>query len=191
MPTNESAQYYQNNLSDNPADFQAFAAPAMRQYNEDIMPGIAEQYAGMGAGGTSSSGFQNAQIQGATDLSERLGALRAQLRQSSAQGLQNIRSQSAQGLQGISSQALGNYSQNMTTQQGTEGLGSQIAPLVGTVAGAYFGGAPGAMAGHQAGQMLNNSMSGNKVGANTSPYGGSSWVPQSSPRLGQTSWRGA
>jgi hypothetical protein len=85
-----SADYYRNLLSDNPEDLKAFAAPELRRYNEEIVPGLSEQFAGMGSGGLSSSGFRNAQIQGATDLSERLGAIRANLRQSGAQGLTNI-----------------------------------------------------------------------------------------------------
>lgn len=125
----ESADYYRNNLSDNPADLAAYAAPALRQYNEEIVPGLSEQFAGMGAGGLSSSGFRNAQIQGATDLSERIGQIRANLRQQSAQGLQNI------GQIG-----LGNYSQNMVTEQGTQGLLPQVAPAIGTAAATYWGG---------------------------------------------------
>lgn len=164
----QAADYYRNLLSDDSADYNAFAAPALRQYNQDIVPGIAEQFAGMGSGGLSSSGFRNAQIQGATDLSERLGAIRANLRQSGAQGLQNI---GQLGLQ--------NYSQNMTTQPGTEGFLSQVAPLVGTAAGAYFGGPAGAALGGSIGNWFSGKMSGgNSVGANTSPYGSG---PQASP----------
>ena len=157
-----SADYYRGLLSDDSADFDAFAAPQLRQYNQDIVPGISEQFAGMGAGGLSSSGFRNAQVQGATDLSERLGALRANLRQSGAQGLQNI------GQLG-----LGNYSQNMETQPGTEGLLSTISPLAGQVAAAYAGGPLGGQIQSWFGGK------GNKVGGNTSPYGGS--APQASP----------
>lgn len=86
----ESADYYRSILGDNPQQMGAFYAPHLRQYNEEIVPGLAEQFAGMGAGGLSSSGFRNAQIQGAVDLTERLAAIRAQLRQASAQGLTNI-----------------------------------------------------------------------------------------------------
>ena len=118
----DAADYYRNNLSDNPADFDAFAAPALRQYNQDIMPGISEQFAGMGAGGLSSSGFRNAQVQGATDLSERLGALRA-----------NLRQQSAQGLQGIGQAGLQNFSQNMETQPGTQGFLPWAAETAGNI----------------------------------------------------------
>ncbi len=164
-----SADYYRNLLSDDSADFNAFAAPQLRQYNQDIMPGISEQFAGMGAGGLSSSGFRNAQVQGATDLSERLGAIRANLRQAGAQGLQNI---GQVGLQ--------NYSQNMVTEPGTEGFLSQMAPAIGTAIGSFAGPA-GAAAGNVAGNWLKNSFGGSKVGANSSPYG---QAPQASPQGG-------
>lgn len=147
----DAADYYRSNLSDNPADMQAFAAPQLRQYNEDIVPGISEQFAGMGSGGLSSSGFRNAQIQGATDLSERLGAIRANLRQSSAQGLQNI------GQFGLS-----NFSENVrNTPQA--GFGENLMEGVGQVL-------PSAIS-----SFMNKGAappSGNKVGSNTSPYGG-------------------
>lgn len=139
----DAADYYRNNLSDNPADFNAFAAPQMRQYNEDIVPGLSEQFAGMGAGGLSSSGFRNAQVQGATDLSERLGAIRAGLRKSAAQGLQ-----------GIGNSGLGNFSQNMVTQQGTQGFLPWAANAAGNIGT----------------QALGNWLT-PKVGANSSPYG--------------------
>lgn len=168
----EAADYYRGNLSNNPQDFNAFAAPALRQYNEDIVPGISEQFAQMGSGGLSSSGFRNAQIQGATDLSERLGALRAQLRQNSAQGLQNI------GQIG-----LGNYSQNMTTQPGTEGFLSQAAPVIGAAGGFALGGPAGAAAGYNAFNGMNR-FGGNKVGSNTSGYQGGNNIP-ASPQMGR------
>jgi hypothetical protein len=125
----DSADYYRNLLSDDSADYNAFAAPAMRQYNEQIVPGLSEQFAGMGAGGLSSSGFRNAQISGATDLSERLGAIRANLRQAGAQGLQNI---GQSGLQ--------NFSQNMVTEQGTQGLIPSVLPAAAKAAASYYGG---------------------------------------------------
>jgi len=83
----DSADYYRNLLSDNSADYNAFAAPQMRQFNEEIIPGLSEQFAGMGSGGLSSSGFRNAAVNAGTDLSERLGAIRANLRMQGAQGL--------------------------------------------------------------------------------------------------------
>lgn len=165
-----SADYYRNLLSDDNEDYDAFSAPALRQYNQDIVPGLSEQFAGMGAGGLNSSGFRNAQIQGATDLSERLGALRANLRQQGAQGLQNI------GNAGLQS-----FSQNMVTQPGTQGF---LAPALGSIGSAFTSPALGAL-GASTGNWLTNKFgmnnSGNSVGANSGPYGSNG--PQASPQF--------
>lgn len=173
-----AADYYRGNLSDNPADFNAFAAPQLRQYNEDIIPGISEQFAGMGAGGLSSSGFRNAQVQGATDLAERLGAIRANLRQSAAQGLQ-----------GIGQVGLGNYSTNMETQPGTEGFLGMAAPALGAAGTALGGPALGA-AGAGIGNVVSNWFGGKgqRVARQTGAYGaqGPKASPMSSPQMGQT-----
>jgi hypothetical protein len=156
------ADYYRSNLSNNPADFQAFAAPEMRRFNEEIIPGISEQFAGMGAGGLSSSGFRNAAVNAGTDLSERLGALRAQLRQQSAQGLQNF----AQG--GLNP----SFNENIY-QKGQPGLLDTAAPLIGQAAGAFFGGPAGAAIAGAAGSWLSG-----KFGK-SDPYGqGSSHTQQ-------------
>lgn len=162
----DAADYYRNLLSDDSADYNAFAAPAMRQYNEDIVPGLSEQFAGMGAGGLSSSGFRNAQIQGATDLAERLGSIRANLRQAGAQGLA-----------GIGQAGLQSFSQNMETRPATEGFLSQAAPVIGSAVASLFGPA-GTAIGGAAEKWFGGS--GNKVGANTSPYGN---APRASPSV--------
>jgi len=164
----EAADYYRNNLSDNPADFNAFAAPQLRQYNQDIIPGISEQFAGMGAGGLSSSGFQNAQIQGATDLSERLGAIRA-----------NLRQQSAQGLQGIGQLGLQQFDENVF-RPGTPGAWDSLAPLAGTAIGALFG-PIGAAIGGGVGGLAKNAFGGSSVGGKSSPYGGGSPTASARP----------
>ena len=157
-----AADYYRDLLSDNPADLQAYTAQQLRQYNEDIVPGLSEQFAGMGSGGLSSSGFRNAQIQGATDLSERLGAMRAQLRQHGAAGLANI---GQLGLQPVQS----NYQ-----QPGTPGFLEMVAPAIGQAATAYAtGGIPIPKAGGP-GTGLSNSANATNIGmpmANTQPPG--------------------
>lgn len=165
-----AADYYRGLL--NGGDFNDFAAPQLRQFNQDIMPGIAEQYAGMGSGGLSSSGFQNAATQGATDLAERLGAIRANLRQAGAQGLQNI------GNLGLQS-----FSQNMVTQPGTQGFLSSVAPAVGGAIGTAIGGPIGGFIGSGLGNMGANAFGGNRVGANSSPYGASNMA---SPVIGNS-----
>lgn len=137
-----AADYYRNNLSDNPADFGAFAAPQIRQFNEDFLPSLSEQFAGMGSGGLSSSGFRNAAVNATTDLAERLAQIRANLRQASAQGLQSI------GQAG-----LGRFSENVYPERQpgfaegiTQGFGQAIPSLLTKIP--------------------------NQVGANTDPYRG-------------------
>ena len=127
----QAGQYYSDILSNKPGAFEAFAAPEVRQFNEDIIPGLSEQFAGMGSGGLESSGFRNAAVQQGQGLAERLAAMR-----------QSLRAGAAQGLQGIGQAGLGNFSQNMVTQQGSPGLLSQIAPIAGNAAAAYFGAPP-------------------------------------------------
>lgn len=111
----QAADYYGDLLSNDSEDFNSFAAPEMRRFNEQIVPGLAEQFAGMGSGALSSSGFRNAAVSAGTDLSERLGAIRA-----------NLRSQGAQGLQNIGQQGLGQFSENIM-RPATQGFGQQIA----------------------------------------------------------------
>lgn len=156
-----AADYYRDLLSNDSETANAMFAPEMRRFNEDIIPSLAEQFAGMGSGGLSSSGFRNASVNAGTDLSERLGAIRAQLRQ-----------QGAAGLMGLGQQGLGNYTQDVVTQPGTSGFLSTLAPAIGTAAGAFFGGPAGAMAGNSLGNAFGNAFGGNNVGRNSSPYGG-------------------
>jgi len=147
----DAADYYRDLLDDNGQTAQSMFAPEMRNYNEQIIPDLAEQFAGMGSGGLSSSGFRNAAVNAGTDLSERLGAIRAGLRQ-----------QGAAGLSGLGQQSLGNYTQDVVTQQGTQGM---LAPALGAF-GAAVGGPIGGQIGAMGGNFLSQSLKGK-----TSPYG--------------------
>jgi hypothetical protein len=153
-----AADYYRSLLSDDPAVLQQFFAPEQRKFQEQIIPGLSEQFAGMGAGGLSSSGFRNSITNAGTDLAERLGAIRAGLKQ-----------QGAAGLSGLGQIGLGNYSQPVETQQGSQGFlgsfGSGIGNAVGQGVGGYLTGGPvGGTAGAVSGFL---SGFGKK-----SPYGG-------------------
>ncbi len=68
------SSYLQNALSNDPAAYQAYEAPQLRQFRQNI-GNLSEQFGGIGA--TSSSGFQQALSGATTDLQERLAALRA------------------------------------------------------------------------------------------------------------------
>lgn len=122
----QSADYYRGLLSNDSEDFNAFAAPELRRFREQTVPGLAEQFAGMGSGGgIGGSGFRNAALNAGTDLSERLASIRAGLRQ-----------QGAQGLMGIGQQGLGNYNENVYMQPTTGFLGS-VAQGLGGAAGSF------------------------------------------------------
>lgn len=151
-----AGDYYRDLLDPNSQTAQQMAAPEMRNFNENIIPGLSEQFAGMGSGGLSSSGFRNAAVSAGTDLSERLGAIRAQLRQQGAQGLQNL---GQQGLQ--------QFDENIYRER-TPGFLEQAAPIAGAALGA-FGGPIGSAIGGQLGSMAANWM---KPKGSTGPYGG-------------------
>lgn len=151
---NEVGNYYRSNLGNTPQDFQAFAAPELRQFHEQTIPGLAEQFAGMGAGALSSSGFRNAAVSAGTDLSERLGALRANLRQNAAQGLQ-----------GLATGALTPHTFYQQTQPGGESFFGGLAQQLPAVAAGFLTGGP-AGGGLAALGSLGSSLFGK-----TSPYG--------------------
>jgi hypothetical protein len=90
---NQAQNYLQNLLSGSPGSTSAFEAPAMRQFNEQIVPGLAERFSGLGAGSQSSSAFQQALGQAGASLSENLQALRSGLQGGAAQSLLGLPSQ--------------------------------------------------------------------------------------------------
>lgn len=148
-----AADYYRNLLSDNPEDMDAFAAPELRRFREQIVPQIGADFAGQGSGALSSSAFRNATVNASTDLAERLGAIRASLRQNAAQGLSNIGSQ---GLQP--------FTQNFYTPP-QPGFLSSIAPGLGAGIGMIAGPSLGGL-----GSSLSNWFNPKK--GSTDPYGG-------------------
>lgn len=131
----QAANYYRDLLSDDSSTFNAMQAPEQRRFNEQTIPDLAEQFAGMGSGGLSSSGFQNASVSAGTDLSERLGAIRAQLRAQGAQGLANLGQQSLQPVV------------ENTYQPGSQGFLQQVAPALAQGAAAFATGGLSSLAG--------------------------------------------
>lgn len=81
-------EYLGQMLQGGPEATQAFSAPYMRQFREQILPEIGERYAGVG--GLSSSGFQQELGQAGAGLSERLASLREDLRGQAMDRLQNL-----------------------------------------------------------------------------------------------------
>ncbi len=116
----EVADYYRDLISPDSQNAADMAAPEMRRFKEQTVPDLAEQFAGMGAGNLSSSGFTNASVGAGTDLAERLGAMRANLRIQGAQGLANLGRQS---LQPVVTNTM-NQPQSTGFEEGMSGLGT-------------------------------------------------------------------
>ena len=155
-----AADYYYGNIGEKPEDYDRFAAPELRNFYENIIPDISEQFAGMGSGALSSSGFRNSAVGAGAGLSERLAALRANVRQNAAIGLTNI---GQSGLQ--------NFSQNMVTQQGSQGVWPALAQVAPHAIAAYATGGTSIPA---SASMLSNQNQGaiSSGGQMNNPYAG-------------------
>lgn len=99
QPGQQAANYWSELLSGNSDAFDRFAAPYERQFHEQTVPGLANQFGGLGA--LSSSGFQQALGQAGAGLSENLAALKEGMRGDAASQSMN----SLQNLLGMQTQA--------------------------------------------------------------------------------------
>ena len=98
----------------------------MRQFNEQIVPGIAERFSGLGSGAQSSSAFQQALGGAGADLSERLGALRGGLQGQAANQALGYAQQPVSNLQnflGMQTQAFAPKQPSFGQQLGTGLIG--------------------------------------------------------------------
>ena len=77
----EGSDYLQNLLSGSPEAFENFEAPYMQNFQENVLPDIANRFAGMGTGnsGLSSSGFQQTLAQSGRGLQRDLASMRSGL----------------------------------------------------------------------------------------------------------------
>ena len=74
-------------ISGSPESFEAFERPALRQFEEQIVPGLQERITALGGGGGRSSGGAQILAQAGERLEEGLAGQRAQLQQSAIQQL--------------------------------------------------------------------------------------------------------
>lgn len=136
---NENPQYQQgqewlNSLFNDPEFFKNMEAPAMRQYEEQTIPDLANRFASMGSGGsTGSTAFRNQLGREGSNLQSNLAAMRGGMQQQGAN----------QALQ-YAQQPFNNYSQilGQTTSQPTM---NQYKPATagfwGDIGSSMFGGA--------------------------------------------------
>lgn len=157
QPTYKAGQRYLKDLLDGSDQaFERFKAPMMRQFREEIMPELAEQYAGSGAG--RSSAFNLAAAHAGGTLSENLSAQRESLRQGAlGQALQYAQVPTQMQAQ-MSALPLGQQPSTLYEPQYFPGEtpkthGGMIGGLIGAGIGS-IGGSAGAMAGYQIGSGL-------------------------------------
>jgi hypothetical protein len=131
------AAYLQKILSNDPSAFQAFESPLLRQFQEQIVPMISQQFAGAGtgAGSLNSSGFQQALAHEAGSLSDRLAAQRAQLQQNAAQQALGYAQQPYTNVQNQSQISPFQY----TETPGSPGLFAELAKGAGSALGTATG----------------------------------------------------
>ena len=140
----QGSSFLQNLLSGSPEASAAFEAPYMRQFQEQVIPGLAERFAGMGAGAQSSSAFNQALGAAGAGLQEQLAALRGNLGlQAAGQGLQYAQ-QPISNLQGFSQLGLGTTTKAFVPKEkpfwqklllGLSGGAGQAAGSIGTMYG--------------------------------------------------------
>jgi len=125
--------YYQQMMAGGPEATQAFEQPYMRQFQEQILPDIAERYGGAGA--LSSSGFKQELGSAGAGLQENLAQLREMLRGQAAGGLQQMMQNALQ------QQTVKGY---YTPASRDYGMLPDLLKLGGTLGGAFLGGPLGA-----------------------------------------------
>ena len=136
-PMQTGMDLYQRILSGDPEAMQAFEAPLMSQFHDETVPELAHQF----TGAHRSSAFGQQLGQAGASLSERLGAMRAELKM-----------KAMQGLSGMYGQTMGARQFENVQHPAQGGMGQSVAPAIGQAVGSYWG-ARGAQAGQQPGQQ--------------------------------------
>ena len=139
----QGSSFLQNLLSGSPEATAAFEAPFMRHFNEQVVPGIAERFSGLGSGAQNSSAFSQALGSAGAGLSESLASLRGQMQlgglgqalQYAQQPISNYQGAAQLGL-GTNTKAFAPKPQSFW-QQLLLGLGQGAGQGIGTLGSSY------------------------------------------------------
>lgn len=142
--------YLQNLLSNSPNAYAASEAPYLQQFQQQVIPQIAERFAGMGtgAGGLNSSALNQTLAQAGSGLQNQLAALRQQMQgQAAGQGLQYSQQPISNLQTGLGLRPFENIYKPPTTGIGQSLLGGAAGAAagfaIGGPAGAAYGGFKG------------------------------------------------
>ncbi len=139
---NQSQGYNQgqdwlNSLFNDPQFFQNMEAPAMRQFNEEIIPGLANRFASMGSGGsTGSTAFRNQLGREGSNLATNLAANRSGMQQQGVNQQLGYSQQPIQNMMQMLQQAL-QPTQNVYQGPSQGLLGGAIPGLIGGLSAGY------------------------------------------------------
>jgi len=90
-PTGQGFDFLSQLLSGDENAFKSFEDPIKRQFEQEIVPGISERFAGMGSGGAqNSSAMQQTMGQAGKELSQNLAQMRSGLKMGALQQLQGL-----------------------------------------------------------------------------------------------------
>jgi hypothetical protein len=128
---------YFNSLFNDPEFFRKFEAPARRQFEEEIVPGLANRFASMGSGGAlGSTGFRNQLAREGSNLETNLAAMRGGMQANAVPQMLGYAQQPASNwmnMLGIATQPTMNQYQPPTAGGGANFL----ANMAGTFAQGY------------------------------------------------------
>jgi hypothetical protein len=132
----QQGQNWLSSLFNDPQFFNQFEAPIQRQFQEEIIPGLANRFAAEGSGGSlGSTGFRNQLAREGSNLGTNIAALRGGLQQQGVnQGLQYAQ-QPFSNLMSLYQQAL-----QPTQNQYQPASGGLLGPAIGAFAGGLGGG---------------------------------------------------
>lgn len=130
------SSFLQNLLSGSPEAFQGFEAPFMQNFEQNIVPTIAERFAGAGTGGAlSSSGLNQALAQAGRNLQTDLAGLRSNLQFQALPQALGFAQQPFSNRFGIAQAIPGQYFE----RPGQPGFLQSAAPLAAQFASSQFG----------------------------------------------------
>lgn len=116
-------------LSDNPQAYEKFKKPMMNEFNQEIIPGISERFAGLG--GESSSGFQQALGSAGAGLEDRLASLRSGLQMQGIDLGAQLSQMPISNMMQLIQQLYSTPSYGYANMSGQPGFAQSIAPGIG------------------------------------------------------------
>lgn len=132
-PNYQTGQGWLQSMFNDPSFFEKFEAPAMRQFNEEIIPGVANRFASMGSGGSlGSTGFRNQIAREGSNLATNLAAQRGQMQQQAIPQLLGYAQQPFSNLMSLYQQSL-----QPTQNQYQPPSSGFFGPILSSLAGGY------------------------------------------------------